>query len=43
VEAYRIDSFGSVDGILLRSSEDPRPALREVLMRVRATSLNTAI
>jgi len=40
VEAYRIDSFGSVDGILLRSSEDPRPGLREVLIRVRATSLN---
>jgi len=40
VEAYRIDSFGSVDGILLRSSEDPRPGLREVLIRVRATPLN---
>ena len=40
MEAYRIDRFGSVDGILLRSSEDPRPGLREVLMRVRATSLN---
>jgi len=23
MEAYRIDSFGSVDGIVLRSSEDP--------------------
>jgi NADPH:quinone reductase-like Zn-dependent oxidoreductase len=40
VEAYRIDRFGSVDGIVLRSSEDPRPGLREVLMRVRASSLN---
>jgi NADPH:quinone reductase-like Zn-dependent oxidoreductase len=40
VEAYRIDSFGSVDGILLRSSEDPRPGLTEILMRVRASSLN---
>jgi NADPH:quinone reductase-like Zn-dependent oxidoreductase len=40
VEAYRIDRFGSVDGVVLRSSEDPRPGLREVLMRVRATSLN---
>jgi NADPH:quinone reductase-like Zn-dependent oxidoreductase len=38
VEAYRIDRFGSVNGIVLRSSEDPRPGLRE--MRVRATSLN---
>jgi NADPH:quinone reductase-like Zn-dependent oxidoreductase len=40
VEAYRIDSFGSVDGIVLQSSEDPRPGLREILMRVRASSLN---
>src|SRR5208282_5560803 len=29
-----------VDGIVLRSSEDPRPGLREILMRVRASSLN---
>ena len=40
MEAYRIDSFGSVDGIVLRSSEDPRPGPKEVLMRVRASSLN---
>jgi NADPH:quinone reductase-like Zn-dependent oxidoreductase len=40
MEAYRIDRFGSVDGIVLRSSEDPRPGLREILMRVRASSLN---
>jgi NADPH:quinone reductase-like Zn-dependent oxidoreductase len=40
VEAYRIDRFGSVDGIVLRSSEDPRPGLREVLVQVRASSLN---
>jgi hypothetical protein len=41
MEAYRIDRFGSsVDGIVLRSSEDPRPGRKEVLMRVRASSLN---
>jgi NADPH:quinone reductase-like Zn-dependent oxidoreductase len=40
VEAYRIDRFGNVDGLVLRSSEDPRPGLREVLVRVHATSLN---
>jgi SAM-dependent methyltransferase len=40
VEAYRIERFGSVDGIVLRSSDDPRPGLREVLMRVRASSLS---
>jgi NADPH:quinone reductase-like Zn-dependent oxidoreductase len=40
MEAYHIDRFGSVDGIVLRSGEDPRPAPKEVLMRVRASSLN---
>src|SRR6516165_7277981 len=40
MEAYRIDRFGSVDWIILRSSEDPRPGPRQVLMRVRASSLN---
>ena len=40
MEAYRIDRFGSVDGIVLRSSPDPRPGPKEVLMRVRSSSLN---
>ena len=40
MKAYRIDRFGSVDGIVLRSSDDPRPGPREILMRVRASSLN---
>jgi NADPH:quinone reductase-like Zn-dependent oxidoreductase len=40
MEAYHIDRFGNVDGIVLRSSEDPRPGRKEVLMRVRASSLN---
>jgi NADPH:quinone reductase-like Zn-dependent oxidoreductase len=40
VEAYWIERFGSIDGIELRSNEDPRPGLREILMRVRASSLN---
>src|SRR6202048_3976975 len=40
MDAYRIDRFGSVDGIVLRSSEDPRPGPKEILMRVRASSLN---
>jgi NADPH:quinone reductase-like Zn-dependent oxidoreductase len=40
MEAYRIDRFGSVDGIVRRSSGDPRPGAKEVLMRVRASSLN---
>jgi NADPH:quinone reductase-like Zn-dependent oxidoreductase len=40
MEADRIDRFGSVDGIVLRSSDDPRPGPKEVLMRVRASSLD---
>jgi NADPH:quinone reductase-like Zn-dependent oxidoreductase len=40
MEAYHIDHFGSIDGIVLRSSEDPRPGPREILMRVRASALN---
>jgi NADPH:quinone reductase-like Zn-dependent oxidoreductase len=43
MEAYYVDRFGSVDGIVLRSSDNPRPGLREVLMRVRANSLNAAL
>ena len=40
MKAYRIERFVNVDGIELRSSDDPRSGLREVLMRVRASSLN---
>src|ERR1700680_3958857 len=40
MKAYRIDRFGSVGGIVRRSSEDPRPGPKEVLMRVRPSSLN---
>jgi len=40
MEAYHIARFGSVDGIVLRSSEDPPPGRKEVLMQVRASSLN---
>jgi hypothetical protein len=40
MRAYHIERFGSVGGIGLRSSENPRPGRKEVLMRVRASSLN---
>jgi NADPH:quinone reductase-like Zn-dependent oxidoreductase len=39
MKAYHIERFGSVDGIVLRSGEDPRPGPKEILMRVRASSL----
>jgi hypothetical protein len=40
MRAYRIDSFGSVDGVVLASRDDPRPGTRDILVRVHATSLN---
>src|SRR5260370_18278669 len=32
MEAYRIERFGSVDGIVLRPSEVPRPGLKDILI-----------
>jgi NADPH:quinone reductase-like Zn-dependent oxidoreductase len=40
MKAYCIAHFGSVDGVVLWSRDDPRPDMREILVRVRATSLN---
>lgn len=40
MKAYCIAHFGSVDGVVLQSRADPRPSWREILVRVRATSLN---
>jgi hypothetical protein len=43
MKAYRIERFGSVDGIALRSSEDPEPGPKEILMRCARARLTTAI
>ena len=40
MKAYHIDRFGSVGGIVRRSSEDPRPGPKEILIRVCSSSLN---
>ena len=40
IKAYRIERFGNIDGIELRSADDPQPGLREVLMQLHASSLN---
>ncbi len=40
MRAYRIEHFGGIDGVVLASRDDPQPGTREILIRVRATSLN---
>jgi hypothetical protein len=40
MDAYHIDRFSSVDGIVLRATDDPRSGPTEILMRVRASALN---
>lgn len=40
MQAYHLDKFDSIDGIVRRDSPTPRPDAGEVLVRVRARSLN---
>ena len=38
--AYRLEQFGSLDGLVLSEGDVPSPGVGEVLVRVRASSLN---
>jgi NADPH:quinone reductase-like Zn-dependent oxidoreductase len=40
MRAYHLEAHGSVDGLVLREAADPKPGLREVVVRIRAASLN---
>jgi alcohol dehydrogenase len=40
MKAYRFDSFESLDALRVREEPDPRPQRGELLIRVRAVSLN---
>lgn len=40
MQSYRFEQFGSVEGLVLYQEAMPVPQAREVLIRVRATSLN---
>ena len=40
MRSYHIDEFGSIDGIKMRETEQPKPGPHEVLVRIRASSLN---
>jgi len=40
VQTYRIERFGSIEGIVLGEESQPEPGANEILVRVRAASLN---
>jgi NADPH:quinone reductase-like Zn-dependent oxidoreductase len=40
MRAYRLEHFGNLDGLTMREEPTPKPGAGEVLVRVRASSLN---
>jgi NADPH:quinone reductase-like Zn-dependent oxidoreductase len=40
MRSYRIQAPGSADGLVLQSGKEPTPGPHEILVRVRASSLN---
>lgn len=40
MKSYHANSGAGLDGLILKEHEEPKPGLREVLVRVRANSLN---
>src|SRR3984893_13875251 len=40
IRAYQLDKLGSLDGLVLAERNMPSPGVGEVLVRVRASSLN---
>lgn len=40
MKCFRINSFGSLDALNMRIEDEPKPSRREVLVKVRACSLN---
>jgi NADPH:quinone reductase-like Zn-dependent oxidoreductase len=40
MQAYRLEKLGSLDGIVLRDEPEPSPRPTEIVVRIRATSLN---
>lgn len=40
MQSYHLDQQGDIEGLILRSHDDPKPGPREALVRVHASSLN---
>ena len=40
MRSFHLEKFGDFDGLVMRTHDEPRPARREVLVRVHASSLN---